>query len=260
MNKLVLLIPFTLSILSSGCALQVGESEFACPNDAKGATCSSTRQIHDLTNSRNSLEGLDVSMGKIQGVAGDEDDAEEKSTSKTDYTFDSDSLNPIPVETVRVVTQAAPSSSIEKKHKNSDVYEPLTHIRHDTLPEAELIEEPTNRTFGAVQGVQNEHGQLMVHRESPMALAPEPLAVLQQPKTMRILVASWTDSDGDLHMPGFVYVEVAPKKWLVGEQANDRPGRIVPLQIQQVTQEEERRQSKSKRGYNSLGVTERQGQ
>jgi len=76
---------------------------------------------------------------------------------------------------------------------------------------------------------------------------------------MRILVASWTDSDGDLHMPGFVYVEVAPKKWLVGEQANDRPGRIVPLQIQQVTQEEERRQSHSKQGYNSLGVTERQG-
>ncbi|MGI2106523.1 TraV family lipoprotein [Shewanella frigidimarina] len=257
MNKLALLIPFTLSILSSGCALQVGESEFACPNDAKGATCSSARQIHDLTNNRSSLEGLNVSMGKIQSTTGD--DAEAKPASGTDYTFDSDSLNPIRVESVQVVNQPASSSNIGKNNKNNEVYEPLTHIRHDTLPEAQLIEEPTNRTFGAVEGVQNEHGQLMVHRESPMALAPEPLAVLQQPKSMRILVASWTDSDGDLHMPGFVYVEVAPKKWLVGEQANDRPGRIVPLQIQQVTQEEERRQSHSKQGYNSLGVTERQG-
>jgi conjugal transfer pilus assembly protein TraV len=60
-------------------------------------------------------------------------------------------------------------------------------------------------------------------------------------------------------MPGFVYVEVAPKKWLVGEQANDRPGRIVPLQIQQVTQEEERRQAHTKQGSSSLGVTEKQG-
>jgi conjugal transfer pilus assembly protein TraV len=232
MNKLTLLIPFALSMLSAGCAMQVGESEFACPNDAKGAACSSARQIYDLTNNRTSLEGLNVSMGKVQVS---ESDPEE------------------------VVSQPSTPPYIESKRDNNDVYEPLSNIRHDTLPEAQLVDEPTNRTFGAVEGVQDEHGKLMVHRESPMALAPEALAVLQQPKMMRILVASWTDSDGDLHMPGFVYVEVAPKKWLVGEQANDRPGRIVPLQIQQVTQEEERRQSHAKQGYNSLGATERQG-
>ncbi|GGP59023.1 hypothetical protein GCM10009347_26790 [Shewanella algicola] len=256
MNKLTLLVfPFALSMLASGCSMQMGENEFACPNDAKGATCSSARQIHDLTNSRTSLEGLNVSMGKIE--------TEQPSEINNQVEFDPDSLNPSYIDTpsgsVALQTQAATPVMAPTATEANGVYKPVPHIRHDTLPAAELVPEPVNRTFGAVEGLENEHGQLMVHRQAPMALAPEPLAVLQQPKTMRILVASWTDSDGDLHMPGFVYVEVAPKKWLVGEQANDRPGRIVPLQIQQVTQEEERRQSHSKSGYNSLGVTEKQG-
>jgi conjugal transfer pilus assembly protein TraV len=238
MKKLNILIPFTLSVLSTGCALQVGEDEFACPNDGRGAACSSARQIHDLTNNRDSLEGLNVSMGKIQINEEDETSHVEKTEGKSNK---------------------SPSISANHSGSTNGVYEPLPHIRHDQLPEAKLIPEPTNRTFAAVDGMNNEHGQLMVHRESPMALAPEPLAVLQQPKTMRILIASWTDADGDLHMPGFVYVDVEAKKWIVGEQANDRPGRIVPLQVQQVTQEEERRQARSKQGYNSLGVTEKQG-
>lgn len=235
MKKLAFLIPLALSTLSAGCSMQVGEDEFACPNDGKGAACSSARQIHDLTNNRNSLEGLNVAMGKIQAQEGDETSEPEENDNK------------------------ALPDLMDKGRASNNVYEPLSKLRHDKMPAAELIDEPVNRTFGAVNGVENEHGQLMVRRQSPMALAPEPLAVLQQPKTMRILVSAWTDKDGDLHMPGFVYVEVAPKKWLVGEQANERPGRIVPLQIQQVSQEEERRQTRSKSGLSSLGVVEKQG-
>jgi len=257
MNKLpILMIPFALSILTTGCAMQVGESEFACPNDAKGAACSSARQIHDLTNNRTSLEGLNVSMGKIEAP---QNEVSTQDKGEVDSDFDPNSINPIKAEKKPVYAQVETAPAARMVSDSNNVYEPIPHIRHDELPAAELVQEPVNRTFGAVEGMQDEHGRLMVHRESPMALAPEPLAVLQQPKTMRILISSWTDSDGDLHMPGFVYVEVAPKKWLVGEQANDRPGRIVPLQVQQVTQEEERRQARSKQGYNSLGVTEKQG-
>ncbi|SUJ10256.1 TraV family lipoprotein [Shewanella morhuae] len=256
MRNLAIVIPFALSIISSGCALQVGKDEFACPNDGKGAACSSARQIHDLTNDRSNLEGLNVTMGKIQTAPEDIKDVPPPADINGDDQFVSDSLNPIKS---KVGSKPVQTASIDKGRATNEVYEPLSNLRHETMPAAELVAEPANRTFGAVEGVENEHGQLMVRRESPMALAPEPLAVIQQPKTMRVLVAAWTDSDGDLHMPGFVYVEVAPKKWLVGEQANDRPGRIVPLQIQQVTQEEERRQAHTKQGSSSLGVTERQG-
>ncbi|MFV7762325.1 TraV family lipoprotein [Shewanella algae] len=275
MKKSILLSSLGAAVLlASGCSMQVGEDEFACPNSGKGATCSSSRQIYELTNNRDNLEGLNVSMGKIQGrvdangevIPFDDGTYNSTTTSKTqtgsapafpqDTSYDPDSLNPVPVRQ-EVQSTAANADLTDLGRARNDVYKPVNLLRQDELPAAELVAEPKNRTFGAVQGVQDEHGKLMVRRQSPMALAPEPLAVLQQPKTMRILISSWTDKDGDLHMPGFVYVEVEPKKWVVGEQANDRPGRIVPLQIQQTSQEELRRQEKAKSGYSSLGVTEK---
>ncbi|WP_076415087.1 TraV family lipoprotein [Shewanella sp. UCD-KL12] len=279
MKKLALAISFTLSTLSlSGCMLQVGEDEFSCPYDGKGAACSSARQIHDLTNNRDNLEGLNISNGSVTGYIDDDgveyldqDHTEHKHNQKEQKEYQDNSTESVSTEDYDLIDR--PFGYSEKSNENEiaqakpdlvdhgrakdAAYQPLSQKRYDTFPAAQSIPEPINRTFGAVEGIETEHGQLMVHRQSPMALAPEPLAVLQQPKTMRILVASWTDDAGDLHMPGYVYVEVAPKKWLVGEHANKRPGRIVPLQIQKTTQEEERRQSKAKKGYSSLGITER---
>jgi len=276
MKKLAVAISITLSTLSlSGCSmLQVGEDEFSCPNQGKGAACSSARQIHELTNNRDNLEGLNITNGQITGHVDSNGEVHQvdsapsqNSQSKVETRSILDTA-PRPSEDYSIVeyelSQNGPTEMAPQLPDNPDygravngVYEPIDTKRYDALPAAQSVPEPQNRTFGAVEGMNNEHGQLMVHRQSPMALAPEPLAVLQQPKTMRILVASWTDEAGDLNMPGFVYVEVEPKKWIVGEQANKRPGRIVPLQIQQKTQEEERRQSKSKSGYSSLGITER---
>ncbi|GIU41042.1 hypothetical protein TUM3794_20520 [Shewanella colwelliana] len=272
MKKSILLSSLgAVVMLANGCSMQVGEDEFSCPNSGIGAACSSSRQIYELTNNRDNLEGLNVSMGKIQGridengeVAPLDTEAYPSTTISTsrvpplgnNTAYDPDSLNPVPIKQ-EVMTTPANRQLADHGRARNEVYKPVSHLRQDEMPAAELVPEPKNRTFGAVKGVQDEHGKLMARRQSPMALAPEPLAVLQQPKTMRILISSWTDSDGDLHLPGFVYVEVEPKKWVVGEQANDRPGRIVPLQIQQTSQEELRRQQKAKSGYSSLGVTEK---
>lgn len=274
MKKLAIAISLTLSTLSlSGCMLQVGEDEFSCPYDGKGAACSSARQIHELTNNRDNLEGLNISNGNVTGYV-DNNGVEYKNEEHTEHKHSEENKNKNDVyvdtedydlidrplgyqeDVDEIVVQTKPDL-IDHGRAKDESYQPLGQNRYDTFPAAQSIPEPQNRTFGAVQGVESEHGQLMVHRQSPMALAPEPLAVLQQPKTMRILVASWTDDAGDLHMPGYVYVEVSPKKWLVGDHANKRPGRIVPLQIQKTTQEEERRQNKAKKGYSSLGITER---
>ncbi|MGI2115591.1 TraV family lipoprotein (plasmid) [Shewanella sp. HL-SH4] len=273
MKKLAVAISITLSTLSiSGCSmLQVGEAEFSCPNQGRGAACSSARQIHELTNNRDNLEGLNITNGQVTGHVdsnGEVHEIDEASNPTSHSKVETRSIldtAPRPSEDYSLVEDESSESATNTivKHEVDNgraingVYQPIDTKRYDALPEAQSVPEPQNRTFGAVQGMNNEHGKLMVHKQAPMALAPEPLAVLQQPKTMRILVASWTDESGDLNMPGFVYVEVEPKKWLVGEQANKRPGRIVPLQIQQKSQEEEKRQSKSKSGYSSLGITER---
>lgn len=225
-------------MFGSGCSSwQVGESEFSCPNEGNGAACSSARQIHDLTNNRNSLEGFNVSNGVITSRS-DGNPIKDSTSSKHDHDDDDEDHKPTKMLT-------------DNGRAKNEVYKPLDTKRYDAFPQAEKL----NTNY--VKGLNPEHERLMLHNQAPMALAPEPLAVLQQPKTMRVLVSSWTDKSGDLHMPGYVYVEVEPKKWLVGEQANIRPSRVVPLQIQKITQEESRRQKESKKGFSSLGITEK---
>ena len=84
------------------------------------------------------------------------------------------------------------------------------------------------------------------------ALAPEPLAVLTPPKVMRILIASYKDANGHLNMPGYVYVQVEPEVWSVGEAANLRPTRVVPLQIREKTQEENNKRKHKAKGVSAL--------
>jgi len=50
-----------------------------------------------------------------------------------------------------------------------------------------------------------------------------------QPRVVRLWLAPWEDSDGDLHMGGFIYVEVAGKKrWVLGEKTQDLDSRVTP--------------------------------
>ena len=52
-------------------------------------------------------------------------------------------------------------------------------------------------------------------------------------KVMRIWIAPWEDSRGDLHAPGYLYTEVEPRRWSVGGPAEpERVTLIHPLQIE----------------------------
>jgi hypothetical protein len=63
---------------------------------------------------------------------------------------------------------------------------------------------------------------------------PEDPAALRVPaRVMRIWIAPWEDSRGDLHAPGYLYTEIEPRRWALGAQAElERVTRIRPLQIE----------------------------
>ncbi|RDE61078.1 TraV family lipoprotein [Aeromonas veronii] len=63
--------------------------------------------------------------------------------------------------------------------------------------------------------------------------APEPLAVRADARVLRVLFAAYEDDSQSLNMPGYAYVEVEPKRWLVGAAANKQPAKIIPLQARQ---------------------------
>jgi conjugal transfer pilus assembly protein TraV len=52
-------------------------------------------------------------------------------------------------------------------------------------------------------------------------------------QVMRIWIAPWEDSRGDLHAPGYVYTEIEPRRWTLGAPAEvERTTLIRPLQIE----------------------------
>ena len=63
--------------------------------------------------------------------------------------------------------------------------------------------------------------------------APEPMAVRADARILRVLFAAYEDDAQSLNMPGYAFVEVEPKRWLVGAAANQQPAKIIPLQARQ---------------------------
>ena len=64
---------------------------------------------------------------------------------------------------------------------------------------------------------------------SQMEFKEDRKPVRVQPRVVRLWLAPWEDSDGDLHMGGFIYAEVAGKKrWVLGEKTLDMESRTGP--------------------------------
>ena len=65
----------------------------------------------------------------------------------------------------------------------------------------------------------------------PRPEGPVPLRLPAQ--VMRVWIAPWEDSRGDLHAPGYLYTEIEPRRWSLGAPAEpDRDTLIRPLQIE----------------------------
>jgi conjugal transfer pilus assembly protein TraV len=65
----------------------------------------------------------------------------------------------------------------------------------------------------------------------PRPEGPVPLCVPAQ--VMRVWIAPWEDSRGDLHAPGYLYTEIEPRRWTLGAPAEPDPASLIrPLQIE----------------------------
>ena len=156
----------------SGCVSPVGEEEFTCQSIKKGGVCAGPREIYELTNNRDSLDGLT------------QEDLNQLNNERQD-------------------------AYLGESHESISVYKPRDMKRNeiDNYQKAEVI--PQIRSESKYQSNR--------WPSNLEPLAPEPLAVIAQPKVMRVLIVAWNDSDGHLHMPGYTYVEIEEKKWLIGD-------------------------------------------
>ena len=68
----------------------------------------------------------------------------------------------------------------------------------------------------------------------PVLPRPEGPVPLRAPaQVMRVWIAPWEDSRGDLHAPGYLYTEIEPRRWTLGAPAEPEPAFLIrPLQIE----------------------------
>ena len=76
-------------------------------------------------------------------------------------------------------------------------------------------------------------GTRVVSTATGLSRSEDPLALRVPARVMRIWIAPWEDSRGDLHAPGYRYTEIEPRRWTLGGPADrDKEIRIRPLQIE----------------------------
>lgn len=66
---------------------------------------------------------------------------------------------------------------------------------------------------------------------TPIATPPEAVPLRAQARVMRVWLAPWEDSAGDLHMAGHVFTEIEPRRWTVGERTPAEMVAIEPFQL-----------------------------
>jgi conjugal transfer pilus assembly protein TraV len=71
------------------------------------------------------------------------------------------------------------------------------------------------------------------HVRQPVPKIDDPTPIRTPAQVMRIWIAPWEDSDGDLMVSGYVYTELEPRRWMIGKSASTVSPSLIPLQIEQ---------------------------
>lgn len=234
MNTIFRISFFSVLVLSlQACMTPIGKEEFACPNQKKGGVCAGPRDIMQLTNTRTNLENLG------------EEDAYDGYIITTDKNGQS-----VAVKREKTPNGKSPNNTLrDVADPDPVVFEPRDHTQHSATNF-----QPVN-PIPQIRSTPSEDDGFSAWPRSTEPLAPEPLAVLEPPKVMRLLLASYKDARGNLNMPGYVYVQVEPETWSVGEAANLRPQRVIPTKLREKANQENQAREQRQRGVSPIETT-----
>lgn len=224
------------SLSLQGCVNSLGQEEFTCPNLKKGGICGGPRDVYKLTNNRVSLENLTQ---------------EELNAYRAGQDTKAVSLYDTQGEMKQVIKSKSTKLKNIDENTSSDNSDVTYAARGDGQQTPDNYQAPKALPQTRFSYQQNQYEQWPANNEP---LAPEPLATLEPAQVMRVLITSYTDSEGMLHMPGYTFVEVTPRKWNYGEAANERPSRVVPLEVKRRSDKQFDRARNRANGVDAMGV------
>lgn len=194
---------------SVGCTsmFTVGEEEFSCPGLPKGVICKGPREITEMTDNEETIQKYYESQAlaeKAQQVKKEDDGF----NIFLPWTWADDEEEEI--------IDGRPYLMNNRKGE-------VVYVRGGQITNA-----PTGVPTNPADAVNYQRRQIGAQA---MSVAPNTQAVLEPAKVMRIYISPFEDNYGSLNMPGYVFVEIEKRKWVVGQQAQVNPARITPLQI-----------------------------
>ncbi|UJJ60576.1 TraV family lipoprotein [Rhodanobacter denitrificans] len=201
--------------LLAGCAAS-GGSKFACPNPT-GVTCMSPMEVYEATNHADEVKGVDPKEaaklsreGRAAGKVAGAEPAQASVVASPAHARSQASAPSRAVTTARRPYTKAPPLALALDGATLAVVAPGT-ARLATTSTPSLP--PASST--AVRP-----------RPGVPALGADgsPDAFRQAAKIMRIYLRPWEDDAGDLHMSGFIFTEIEPRKWSVAQRVTDDSG------------------------------------
>lgn len=212
-----LLILFAFAVLAASHGAEARGRKFSCPLPDK-RSCMSTEEVYASTSSGADLEPMhQMSPREAQPMYVDEVKMQPKpveAVGGVPVAAPNRCCSPVRTEvtvkgdTLAVASPVAPAAgSVNTSYQSTT----LQVVAPNATADASMypVAYPSNYP-APVQTVRRNEMVVRTTRDEPFRVPA---------KVMRIFIAPWEDEQGDLHMGGYVFSEVEPRKWSVGATA-----------------------------------------
>ena len=95
-------------------------------------------------------------------------------------------------------------------------------------------------------------GDEVINNYVTPALPTDPVPIRTPAQIMRIWVAPYVDTNGDLIAPGIVYTEIEPRRWIYPDDASGNGRTFSPLQATDAWSTQPKSSPQPRDGYNAL--------
>ena len=205
-TKRLLLAALTAAVTASlsGCgALSLGEEEFACTGMPGSVYCHSARDVYDATNT-----------GAVPSPV-----------RKSDGAYNEDCENCVRSEEVN------PALALADDENDVAVRANAKRTDADRAEYIEVVDKSTGEKKTIRKKTLDVTDDEVINNYVAPRLPSDPVPVRTPAQVMRIWVAPYVDTNGDLVAPGFVYTEIEPRRWIYpGDERAGNARMIAPLQ------------------------------
>lgn len=103
------------------------------------------------------------------------------------------------------------------------------------VSEAQSFDAHWQDTKGQLRGTNIDPVRDPVSAYVAPRLPDKPVPVRTPAQVMRIWVAPWEDTNGDLNVSGYLYTEIEPRRWILGDPAPSSNPVLSPLTVRSVS-------------------------